>query len=77
MVAAASPPPRHRHRADAAAEEWARHGGVSKLELTSSPTTAGDPLYEKLGYEREGLRRGHYASADGGHSDVVLMAKQL
>ncbi len=34
-------------------------------------------LYEKLGYEREGVRRRHYVRADGSYSDVVLMAKQL
>jgi RimJ/RimL family protein N-acetyltransferase len=61
-----------------AAEDWARSAGVSKLELHVFPHN--EPairLYEKLGYEREGLRRRHYARADGGYSDVVLMAKQL
>ena len=61
-----------------AAEEWARTAGVSKLELHVFPhNSAAIALYEKLGYEREGLRRGHYASADGALRDVILMAKQL
>jgi RimJ/RimL family protein N-acetyltransferase len=62
----------------AAAEDWARSTGIGKLELHVFPHN--EPaicLYEKLGYEREGLRRRHYARAEGGHSDVILMAKQL
>ena len=31
-------------------------------------------LYEKLGYEREGLRRGHYRRGDE-LIDAILMAK--
>jgi RimJ/RimL family protein N-acetyltransferase len=62
----------------AAAEEWARAAGVTKLELHVFPyNRPAITLYEELGYEREGLRRLHYARADGGLSDVVLMAKQL
>ena len=61
-----------------AAEEWASTAGVSKLELHVFPHNSGAiALYEKLGYEREGLRRGQYASADGRMRDVILMAKQL
>jgi len=61
-----------------AAETWARGARVRKLELHVFPHN--EPainLYEKLGYEREGLRRRHYARAEGGFADVVLMAKQL
>ena len=48
----------------AAAEEWARRAGVTKLELHVFPhNEPAIALYEKLGYEREGLRRGHYARA--------------
>ena len=62
----------------AAAEDWARSAHVRKLELHVFPyNEAAIRLYEKLGYEREGLRRHHYARAEGGYSDVVLMAKQL
>ncbi len=61
-----------------AAEDWANTAGVTKLELHVFPHNSGAiALYEKLGYEREGLRRGQYASSDGGRRDVVLMAKQL
>jgi len=62
----------------AAAEDWARSARIGKLELHVFPYN--EPalrLYEKLGYEREGLRRRHYARAEGGYSDVILMAKQL
>jgi RimJ/RimL family protein N-acetyltransferase len=62
----------------AAAVDWAREHDISKLELHVFPYN--EPairLYEKLGYKREGLRVNHYARADGGYSDVVLMAKQL
>ena len=78
MVAAA-----HRRRGIgtalmAAAEEWACAAGVTKLELHVFPHNhAAIALYEKLGYEREGLRRGHYARADGLLRDVLLMAKRL
>jgi RimJ/RimL family protein N-acetyltransferase len=61
-----------------AAEGWARDARVTKLELHVFPHN--EPairLYEKLGYEHEGLRRRHYARAEGGYSDVLLMAKQL
>jgi RimJ/RimL family protein N-acetyltransferase len=61
-----------------AAEDWAGRAGVTKLELHVFPHNAGAiALYEKLGYEREGLRRGQYASTDGRLRDVILMAKQL
>jgi RimJ/RimL family protein N-acetyltransferase len=61
-----------------AAEEWAQGSGVRKLELHVFPHNgAAIALYEKLGYEREGLRREHYARGGGGYRDVILMAKQL
>jgi RimJ/RimL family protein N-acetyltransferase len=61
-----------------AAEAWAARAGVTKLELHVFPhNRPAITLYEKLGYEREGLRRRHYARSDGGFSDVLLMAKQL
>ena len=61
-----------------AAEEWARRGGRHEARAARLPAQpAAIALYEKLGYEREGLRRGHYASADGRLADVILMAKQL
>jgi RimJ/RimL family protein N-acetyltransferase len=61
-----------------AAEAWAGRARVRKLELHVFPyNEAAINLYEKLGYEREGLRRRHYARAEDGYADVVLMAKQL
>jgi len=61
-----------------AAEAWAREARVRKLELHVFPHNGpAIALYEKLGYEREGLRRCHYARSDGEFSDVILMAKQV
>jgi RimJ/RimL family protein N-acetyltransferase len=61
-----------------AAETWARSARVRKLELHVFPhNEPAISLYEKLGYEREGLRLRHYARTEGGYADVILMAKQL
>ncbi len=61
----------------AAAEDWARSVGVSKIELHVFPYNAAAlALYESLGYEREGLRRRHY-SRGGELVDAVLMAKEI
>jgi RimJ/RimL family protein N-acetyltransferase len=60
-----------------AAEAWARGVGVRKLELHVFPyNTPAIALYEKLGYEREGLRRRHYRRG-GDFVDAILMAKVL
>ena len=59
------------------AVEWARMVGVSKLELHVFPWN--DPairLYEGFGFEREGLRRGHFLR-DGVAVDAILMAYHL
>jgi RimJ/RimL family protein N-acetyltransferase len=62
----------------AAAEDWARGAGVDKLELHVFPhNVPAIALYEKLGYEREGLRRDQYRRADGSSVDAILMAKRL
>jgi RimJ/RimL family protein N-acetyltransferase len=62
----------------AAAEEWARGAGVSKLELHVFPyNEAAIALYEGFGYEREGYRRRHYRRPDGTYVDAVLMAKRV
>jgi RimJ/RimL family protein N-acetyltransferase len=57
-----------------AAVEWARVSGVRKLELHVFPWN--EPavnLYERFGFEREGLRKGHYQRA-GEDVDAILMA---
>ncbi len=60
-----------------AAEAWARSVGVVKIELHVFPYNVGAiALYERLGYEREGLRRSHYRRGDE-LVDAILMAKVL
>ena len=56
---------------------WARDADVRKLELHVFPWN--EPaivLYERFGFEREGLRREHY-SRDGEYVDAILMAYRL
>lgn len=56
---------------------WAREAGVTKLELHVFPWN--EPairLYESFGFEREGVRRGHYRR-DGEYVDAILMAYRL
>jgi RimJ/RimL family protein N-acetyltransferase len=60
-----------------AAEDWARRVGVRKLELHVFPhNTPAIALYERLGYEREGLRRAHYRRGND-LIDAILMAKEV
>jgi RimJ/RimL family protein N-acetyltransferase len=62
----------------AAAEDWARGAGVEKLELHVFPHNGpAIALYEKRGYEREGVRRRHYRRRNGEVVDAILMAKLL
>jgi RimJ/RimL family protein N-acetyltransferase len=57
-----------------AAAEWARHTGVSKLELHVFPwNEPAIALYERFGFMREGVRRAHYRRGDD-YVDAVLMA---
>jgi RimJ/RimL family protein N-acetyltransferase len=59
------------------AVKWARMAGVSKLELHVFPwNLPAIQLYEGFGFEREGLRRGHYLR-DGVAVDAILMAYHL
>ncbi len=56
---------------------WAGSVGVRKLELHVFPwNEPAMALYESFGFEREGLRKGHYLR-DGVPVDAVLMAFQL
>ena len=60
-----------------AAVAWARRSAVRKLELHVFPWN--EPairLYEGFGFQREGLRRGHY-HRDGAAVDAILMAYHL
>lgn len=60
-----------------ALEEWAPAHGISRIEVRAFSTNPGGlRLYERLGYEREGLlRRG--AIMDGEPVDVHVLAKLL
>ena len=61
----------------AQAVEWARASGVRKLELHVFPwNEPAIALYESFGFEREGLRRGHYVRA-GEEVDAILMAYRV
>jgi RimJ/RimL family protein N-acetyltransferase len=60
-----------------ALEEWAPAHGVSRIEVQAFSTNPGSlRLYERLGYEHEGLlRRG--AMVDGEPVDVYVLSKLL
>ena len=56
---------------------WAESAGVRKLELHVFPwNEPAIALYEAYGFEREGLRKGHYLR-EGVLVDAILMAFQL
>ena len=56
---------------------WAREAGVIKLELHVFPwNEAAIQLYDRFGFEREGLRRDHYFRG-GEYVDAILMAYRV
>jgi RimJ/RimL family protein N-acetyltransferase len=60
-----------------AAVDWARSSGVRKLELHVFPwNEPAIALYERFGFEREGLRKRHYRRA-GEDVDAILMALSI
>lgn len=62
----------------AAAIAWARSEGMHKLCLGVFPhNAAAIALYEKTGFEREGLARQHIRRANGELWDLVLMGLLL
>jgi RimJ/RimL family protein N-acetyltransferase len=61
----------------AQAVEWAREAGVEKLELHVFPhNEPAIKLYQRFGFEREGLRRDHYRRGSE-FVDAVLMAYRV
>jgi RimJ/RimL family protein N-acetyltransferase len=60
-----------------AATDWARDGGVRKLELHVFPhNEAAIALYEQFGFVQEGYRKGHYRQS-GEYVDAILMAYEV
>jgi len=61
-----------------AAIAWGRAHDVHKLTVDVFPHNRPTlHLFEKLGFEREGVRRGHYRRRDGALWDVVIFGLPL
>lgn len=57
--------------------EWAPQNGIRRVELEVVATNvAAQRLYERLGFEREGCRRGA-VEVNGKFEDLILMARFL
>jgi RimJ/RimL family protein N-acetyltransferase len=62
----------------AAALAWARQAGAHKVALQVWPhNQAAIALYEKFGFQREGLLRRHYRRRNGELWDAVVMGRLL
>jgi len=62
----------------AAALDWARQAGAHKVALQVWPhNPAAIALYQKFGFQREGLLRGHYRRRNGELWDAVVMGLLL
>lgn len=60
-----------------AAEAWAARAGIERITLgVFVHNEAARRLYERLGYEVEGMRRGQYR-LEGRDVDEILMAKRV
>ena len=60
------------------AEQWAASKGLHRLDLTVQVTNArAIALYERMGFEREGLKRHSLRTADGQWLDEWLMSRLL
>lgn len=58
--------------------EWARGAGAHKVALQVWPHNAAAlALYEKFGFQREGLLRGHYRRHNGELWDAIVMGLPL
>jgi RimJ/RimL family protein N-acetyltransferase len=59
----------------AAAQDWVRDRGLSRLALSVFPDNArAIAVYTRAGFVREGIRRRQYRQADGTYRDELLMA---
>jgi ribosomal protein S18 acetylase RimI-like enzyme len=62
----------------AAALDWARQAGAHKVALQVWPhNQAAIALYQKFGFQREGLLHGHYRRRNGELWDAVVMGLLL
>jgi putative acetyltransferase len=62
----------------ATAEEWARENGIRKIFLgVFTKNDRARALYDRLGYEVEGIERRQARFPDGEEVDIVRMAKFL